>query len=247
MNNKKTGILVHGCNLGAFQWERIVWGEPPHQLGRITRALLVLLEEQYQLNTDIAVLVFGTNVVWTGGGKRTQRSGHTEAEEMCKLMFKRLSQLEHFSIFNQRFPEIKEQSFINNLRSQLEAITELATDCQNTAEEIRNAASIFKSKNVNRAFLVSSPVHLPRCIKEATITFNENEWKDMRNDLFAVPSDTNYQETTPKDVAIFEPPHRPDRPMYPIQQFVSRIAHVPFEQMDYFLKDLDELLEDYGA
>ncbi|MCW9032461.1 MAG: hypothetical protein OQK58_13290, partial [Gammaproteobacteria bacterium] len=100
---------------------------------------------------------------------------------------------------------------------------------------------------VNRAVLVSSPVHLPRCIKEAAIIFNKTESTLMRHNLYAAPSDTNYQDTSPSDVAIFEPPHRPDRPMYPIQQFVSRIAQVSHKKMEFFLRDLDELLEDYGA
>ncbi|MCW8899340.1 MAG: hypothetical protein OQK75_12450 [Gammaproteobacteria bacterium] len=90
MDKINTGVLIHGCNLGAFQWQRIVWGEPPHKIGRITRALLVLLEDTLQLQSKLAVLVIGTNVVWNGGGKRAKRSGRTEAEEMRKLMFKNL-------------------------------------------------------------------------------------------------------------------------------------------------------------
>jgi hypothetical protein len=249
MNKNKinTGILIHGCNLGAFQWQRIVWGEPPLQLGRITRALLVLLEETSALRSGIAVLVMGTNVVWTGGGKKSKHSGHSEAEATRQLMFEKLPQLKEFSIFKSRFPEVEDESFIEQLRQHLDTVTKLATECENTAEEIQNAAHIFRKHYVNRAILVSSPVHLPRCIKEATIVFAENNWRSMSYGLFAAPSDTNYQDTTPSDVAIFEPPHRPDRPMYPIQQFVSRIAQVSHKKMEFFLRDLDELLEEYGA
>ena len=73
------------------------------------------------------------------------------------------------------------------------------------------------------------------------------KWADDTHGLYAAPSDTCYQDTEPADVAIFEPPHRPDRPMFPIQQLVQRISKVDIKEMPRFLKDLDELLEDFDA
>ena len=95
--------------------------------------------------------------------------------------------------------------------------------------------------------MISSPVHLPRCIKEACILFEKGQWPEARHSLLAAPSETCYQNCSASDVAIFEPPHRPDRPMYPIQQLVRRISRVDQNQMANFLMDLDSLLEDYDA
>jgi hypothetical protein len=95
--------------------------------------------------------------------------------------------------------------------------------------------------------LISSPVHLPRCLKEACVLFDKGIWPEARHRLMAAPSETNYQNGTAADVAIFEPPHRPDRPMYPIQQLVKRIVRVNQSRMSDFLMDLDSLLEDYDA
>ena len=242
-----TGILLHGCNLGAFQWKRISWGDPPDYLGRITRALLVLLEEERLKKDSVAVLAIGTGVVWHSSGKRAKRSGSMEAEEMRNLMFEMLPKLGDFKVFQERFPEVEQEGFIDQLRARLEQITQLATTCQNTTEELHDAATIFREHNVDRAILVSSPVHMPRCLKEACVLFDEEGWSKLRYGLFAAPSDTCYQDTHTSDVAIFEPPHRPDRPMYPIQQFVRRISGVPIDEMPQFLKELDELLEEYGA
>lgn len=248
MNEITPGILIHGCNLGAYQWERIVWGDPKHnQLGRITRALLTMLEYEYALKTQVAVLVLGTGVVWTGKGKRSDRSGCMEAHETRKLMFERLSTLKEFKVFHDRFPAVTDDAFIEQLRSRLERITELATDCQNTTEEVINAARIFEARRVNRAILVSSPVHLPRCLKEACIALGSDDWEFVRHGLHGAPSDTNYQNTKTEDTVIFEKPHRPDRSKYPTHEFVKRIANISDERMEAFLEDLDALLTEYGA
>ena len=41
----RTGVLVHGCHLSADGWEHIVWGRPPHELGRLPHAVLLAWEE----------------------------------------------------------------------------------------------------------------------------------------------------------------------------------------------------------
>ena len=41
----KTGVLVHGCHLGALNWRGIMWGDPPDELGRIPKAVSVALQE----------------------------------------------------------------------------------------------------------------------------------------------------------------------------------------------------------
>ena len=236
-----TGILVHGCNLGAFQWEHIVWGHPPDRLGRLTRALLIFLQEEYEARREVGALVLGTGVVWTGGGKR---NGLMEAHETKKILFARLPELAEFSVFQEQFPAVGKKKFIKQIEARLRKTVVLATECENTAQEMRDAARVFLERGVEKVVLVSSPVHLPRCIKEACVALAEEE---IRYNLFAAASDTCYQGTTAADVAIFEPPHRGDRPTYPIHQFVRRISDVPEESMSEFLKRLDDLLEDYGA
>ena len=242
----KTGILVHGCNLGAFQWKRISWGDAPELLGRLTRAILFVMEGIRDPAFEISVMVLGTGVRAESKHKRGH-SNSTEASEMRRLMFENLDRLIEFRVFADRFPELGNADFAEQLRSTLERITELAEDCQNTVEEIENAAWIFRRHSIDRPILISSPVHLPRCIKEACVLFEKGQWPEARHHLVAAPSETCYQNTTASDVAIFEPPHRPDRPMFPIQQLVKRISRVDQSQMSDFLMDLDALLEDYDA
>lgn len=240
----KIGILVHGCNLGAFQWEHIVWGDPPNHLGRLTRALLLLMQYEYILKSEVAVLVLGTGVVWTGGGKR---NGCMEAHETHKILFEKLHEIPRFTAFDRHFPAVHSPQFLEQLRARLTAITELTTDCQNTAQEVTSAAKLFIKHNVDTPIIVSSPVHIPRCLKEACVALSDSKYASIRNSLMAAQSDTCYQGTTADNVAIFEPPHRPDRPMFPINQFVQRIANVAPDKMSLFLKELDDLLERHGA
>ena len=62
----RTGVLVHGCHLEAFDWRGIVWGSPPHELGRIPTAVYVAVKE------DAEVIVFGTGASERGGKKESE-------------------------------------------------------------------------------------------------------------------------------------------------------------------------------
>jgi hypothetical protein len=109
------------------------------------------------------------------------------------------------------------------------------------------AGRIFLDRGVEKVILVSSPTHIPRCIRDALAVFQEAEFRGLKENLFATASDTGYLGGRVEDVAIFEPPHRGDRGAFMTHCLVERIFKIPEIRMDEFLKRLDRLLEKYEA
>ena len=70
----RTGILVHGCHLSADGWEHIVWGQPPHELGRLPHAVLLAWEDR--ATRDPAF-----NLKNLRASKATDRSGEERCED----------------------------------------------------------------------------------------------------------------------------------------------------------------------
>ena len=70
---KKSGVLVHGCNLHTYQWKRIVWGKPPDELGRVPKGIFIALHEEAD------VMVFGTGA--------SEKDGLLEADATARLMW----------------------------------------------------------------------------------------------------------------------------------------------------------------
>ncbi|CAN0523330.1 unnamed protein product, partial [Laminaria digitata] len=73
----------------------------------------------------------------------------------------------------------------------------------------------FLQENCDRIILVSSPTHLPRCLRDACSLGQEEEEEEERRRrwrpvILASPSGTSYADYGPDDVAIVEPPHRGD-------------------------------------
>ncbi len=230
----KTGILVHGCNLHTYHWKNIVWGKPPHDLGRIAHSVLLAL------CYDVEVMIFGTGA--------SEKNGMLEADATVQLMFERFDRLQEFAPFQSQFPAIKQQGFRDKCRQKIESIVEIENTSQNTVEEVTTAGHIFNRHHVERIILVSSPTHLPRCLRDACVAFEHNlDLAHFRHRLHATPSITSYMDTSPGDVAIFEPPHRPDRPPFHINAFLKRVNDLPGVQREPFLKRFDDLLEEFDV
>ena len=219
----RTGVLVHGCHLEAFDWRGIVWGSPPHELGRIPTAVYVAVKE------DAEVIVFGTGA--------SERGGKKESEVTREYMLEHFSGLKEFSCFH--------GMDIGEHKDRMEAISVADCESRNTLDEMQAAGRIFLEKGVEKAILVSSPTHISRCIRDALAVFQAPELATLRRNLYAVASDTSYLGGRVEDVVVFEPPHRGDRGSFLTHYIVKRILKIPEGKTDLFLKELDALLERY--
>ncbi|MCY3772781.1 MAG: YdcF family protein [Gemmatimonadetes bacterium] len=229
---RKTGILVHGYNLNAERWESVAWGETPDRLGRVPLGVFVALCEQAD------VMVFGSGA--------SRKNGMLESEATARLLRERFDELVGFSVFEKHLPELKHPDSSGLYRKQIESVLRLDTESQNTREEIAHAGRVFLDRGVERIILVSSPTHLPRCLRDACTIFEESrELSRLRHGLYAVPSVTGYVGYTAADVAIFEPPHRPDRSGSNISGVVARIHDIPESGRERFVRRLDDLLAEF--
>ena len=242
----KTGVLVHGCNLNIENWRYVAWGDPPCQPGRIPQGLLVASQ------FDADVIVFGTGAsskIFQLGDSEQLGNVLTEAEyslEYLRLYFQNLS----------RFESLTEQiaAFQGNAQTQqfrdfiLENII-LDNESMNTEEEIANAGAIFADHEIEQVFLVSSPSHVVRCLRDASRIYGSDErFEPFRHNIRAVPSTTCYEGTGPGDVVVVEPPHRPDRHVVPTHRRIQRM--LALQKLDHsdlvsLIEEFDDLLQKY--
>ncbi len=229
---RRTGILVHGYNLHADRWASVAWGEPRDRVGRVPMGVFVALCEQAD------VMVFGSGA--------SRKDGLMESEATARLMRERFDELAGFSIFANHLPEVKDPDATCRYRKKIESILRLDTASQNTREEIAHAGRVFVDSGVERIILVSSPTHLPRCLRDACTIFEaDGALSRLRHGLLAAPSVTGYAGYTAADVAIFEPPHRPDRSGSNVSRAVARIHDIPESGRERFARRLDDLLAEF--
>lgn len=173
------GILVHGCHLMADDWESIVWGCPPEQLGRLPHAALLAWEER----SSLRCLCFGT------GASERADDGELEAQYTLRFLFENLARLAEFSAF------VEAEVDLSKLEVLLRRVCAVDTVSHNTVEEVRQGLMKFSEAGCKRAVLVSSPTHLPRCLACAC-TVMELQPELFEGSLWASPCDTNYQDTS---------------------------------------------------
>lgn len=229
---RKTGVLVHGYNLHAGQWEDVAWGTPPDRIGRVPTGVFVALSEQAD------VMVFGSGA--------SEKDGLLESEATVRLLWERFDDLAGFAVFKGRETELTRPPEAGRSRQRIESILHLDRASKNTRDEIAHAGRIFVDHSVARVILVSSPTHLPRCLRDACSIYGEDgDMSHLLRELYAAPSVTGYPGYTADDVTIFEPPHRPDRPGTDINQVVARVHDIPENKRDLFVRRLDDLLQEF--
>lgn len=241
---RKTGILVHGYNLNAGQWDDVAWGAPSERAGRVPVGVFVALREEADL------MVFGSGA--------SKKDGLLESEATARLLWERFDELAGFSIFKDHLPGLKHPETSGRYRERIESILHLDTASRNTREEIANAGRFFIDRDVERVILVSSPTHLPRCLRDACAIYGEGQgMSGLLQGLYAAPSITGYPGYTAADVVIFEPPHRPDRPGGAdtrggadsrgpdISRVVDRVHDIPDNARERFVRRLDDLLLEF--
>jgi len=242
----KTGILVHGCNLNIENWRHVAWGDPPDQPGRIPQGLLVAT----QLKAEC--IIFGT-----GASKKEFRLGDSpqrgrellEAEYSLEYLRLYFDSLRRFDVFARHVPESRSDGDWERFKQSVLDQIVLDTGSQNTAEEITSAARVFLDRGIEQMVLVSSPSHIVRCLRDAASIFAEDDaFARFRCGLLASPSVTCYEGTSPGDVVVVEPPHRPDRHVVPTHRRIQRMLTLQkLDQQDRvrLIEEFDDLLQRY--
>jgi hypothetical protein len=242
----KTGVLVHGCNLNIENWRHVAWGDPPDQPGRIPQGLLVAMQWQAD------VIVFGT-----GASAKEFRLGESpqpgrklvESEYGLEYLRQHFGHLRQFRAIRSALDEAQSDTSWAAAQHQWLPKIQLDTRSRNTLQEIREAFAIFRDREIQRVVLVSSPSHIIRCLRDATALLSEDEGQvPFRHALYACPSVTCYEGTTPADVVVVEPPHRPDRHVVPTHRRIQRmltLQRLHHDDLVRLIEEFDDLLQRY--
>lgn len=171
---QKTGVLCHGCHLQADEWERVVWGDPASgSLGRVPATLRIAQQEQ------ACAIVFGT------GASKDPQTGELESVRTLALARERCAN----GGLRRDFPSSFDSRSAALSAAQLDSVR-TDTKSLDTRSELREAAKIFKELGVTRVVLVSSPTHLPRCLRDAEAIFASERF--LRHGvLLGAPSGTS--------------------------------------------------------
>lgn len=235
----KTGILVHGPHLQAKGWDRLAWGEPPHLMGRIPKAI------QMYIRLRAEVLYFGTGASEKDGIKEGQYMFNTLLERRQLLGdFEVLEYLKRMGGLDIRTPAMSPPVIYAG--TQAEVVID--TVSQNTAEELIGAAEAFLARGVSEVVLVSSPTHVLRCLRDAQAIYNdpqyEGRYRRFAQSLLAAPTDTCYEGADYRSTVIFEAPHRGDRSSYPLNQDAAKLLTVKPENYPELGRRISEMVKD---
>ncbi|MEM8732920.1 MAG: hypothetical protein AAGG44_01770 [Planctomycetota bacterium] len=240
------GVLIHGCNLWAENWRHIAWGDPPVAMGRLPQGLLTAY-----IN-DAKVIVLGS-----GASSKEFRGAHSpkhgqellESEYTYEYLLSHFDSLLNFKPWQDYVPESRDAASWQALKEKMLSRIVLDTVSQNTVEELATAGHTFVEEGVERVFLVSSPTHVVRVLRDSNKVFQSDyQFRQFMYSVNAVPCVTCYEGSTPSDVVVIEPPHRPDRHVLPTHRRIQRMLGLqkldPSDLLD-FINDFDELLQHY--
>ncbi|CAN0347888.1 unnamed protein product [Ascophyllum nodosum] len=229
----RTGVLIHGCHLEAKGWRSIMWGDEEHQrIGRLPHGARLAWQER-------AVLV----VIGSGA---SEKAGVSEARFALGYL---TSNWEELGKFKRAFGEIN----LEKMRAAVEPALVAEVRSKNTRQELVEAGRLFRKERCDRVILVSSPTHLPRCLRDACSLWlephssslndkegdDEDDWRQRwRPVVLASPSDTSFVDFGPNDVAIVEPPHRP------AGGFLETVALSSARMLDQSTQDAAKIAED---
>lgn len=219
----KVAVLIHGCHLEAKNWQNIVWGNPRGARGRIPKGIAQALLH------DAALIFWGTGA--------SQKDGLKESEYTFKYALGRLAEVTWGT--NKSTAEIAEY---------LKAVSYIDTVTENTTEEIKAALALCHKRGINELILVSSPTHIARAHQEALKVLGDGTFHKVL--VYATASDTCFEDSTPADVVIVEPPHRGDMPKWQTYRYARAIFTIMRqgdEKFRQFLHDLGSLLGRYDV
>lgn len=213
-----TAVLIHGCHLQANLddkgWAEIVLGAG--EPDPLYGRVPMGLHVAFEYDADC--IIFGT--------------GASSYEGMSEAACTHNAALGYLSSLSSRYQRKLERLVKGAV---------LLEDVKTTQEEVREAIDMCVRREYERLIIVSSPWHIPRCHAEA---LNEVErlrqWGvDFLPEIIAVGSHGPTEE-----VAISEPPHRGDRPNYPIHKLIRRADSLGRNDKTAagFIEELQQLL-----
>lgn len=214
-------VVVHGHHLQAPDWEHFVWGDPGlTRVGRIPRGIEIALQEK----ADV--------VIWGTGASIDSETGKKESEYTHALAMSRVAELAEYT-------GAEEAAIVEVLTNR----SVLQTETTNTKNEIYEALKTCTERGIHRLFLVSSPTHVPRCLLTAC-QFQE-EFPDIVFIGVAAESVTEYWH--PKETAVVEPSHRPDRSEAPFNLLAKRMASARkyTDEAPRLYRDIEQLLDSF--
>jgi hypothetical protein len=118
---------------------------------------------------------------------------------------------------------------------------------QTTADEIANAAVVFRSHKIQEIYLVTAPKHAFRAHQLALVAKDKGSFPGMS--IFATASDIDFPGTSAGTVAIIEAAHRHDIAKWNLWKYAAALLGVlklPETETFAFLGDLDRLLDGQG-
>ncbi len=240
----KTGVVIHGCNLHIENWRHVAWGDSPDRPGRIPQGILVAL----RFDAEVIVMGTGASEAPFHFGESDDEAPIAEAEYARRYLSEFFDELRQFRVINEELKRSGPESFPAWRESLLEKIV-LDVRSRNTLEEIENASAIFLERGIGQIVLVSSPSHVVRCLRDAAGLYaREPHFAHLQCNLLATPSVTCYEGSTPDDVVVVEPPHRPDRHVLPTHRRIQRmldLQQMAGGELVNLIEDFDELLQHY--
>lgn len=215
-----TAVIIHGHHLQTPDWETLVWGTPGlSEAGRIPRGLEVAVKEGADL------------IIWGTGASIDPATGKKESE--FTLDFARARANELAAYLGISAGEIEEL---------LGAKSVVQLETTNTKNETLEALTLCHERDIHTVFLVSSPTHIPRCLLTA-IQFHD-QFPELV--VCGVAADTSVPYWDPKDVAVVEPAHRPDRDGSPFNLLAKRMARARKDaRAPELYKDMEKLMDDF--
>lgn len=196
----RSAVLLHGLHLEAADWDLLMWGQPQkhHWMGRIPRALLTCLQ-----CCDDCYLIIGSGASHASDG----RSEAAVIRDYLQEHVEKLLQFKMFAAYLSDHPHVHLKTAVSTILDERLHLLETAS---NTRSEIWQAMGLCCDNDVKQLFLVSSPLHTPRCLRDALWIKQQNPHWRYQIEIMAVPAETYTENSTANDVLIVEPPHRPD-------------------------------------
>ncbi|HSX30514.1 MAG TPA: hypothetical protein VLE99_01210 [Candidatus Saccharimonadales bacterium] len=200
----KIGVLLHVYHLGTLGWEELVWGDPAQdRLGTLTKFVDCLLG--IPPGDDV------TSIIYSGP---SEKDGLTEGAYARQFLLDHTESLSNFPCLKRKLDALSanERSVFTQRLNALVAGPRLKT-AGTTEEEVRMAAKRFAKIGAHRVLEIAAVSHAPRCIRSQALVRSEGLIPSDQA-WFLTISETCWNHGEPLDVAILEPPHRADDPVY---------------------------------
>lgn len=190
-------IFTHGFDVNQPHWEKVVWGEPPHLLGRATHALY--LAHRYFKDVRLG---FGS------GGTKREHNGTSLLEAAYTRAFLRdnLYRLTDF----ERFEDLGFFSRRRLGRLLDNAIIEVK--CHNTYTESENIMPRVLGGGYDGVVVVSDKAHTSRCMLHGAQSMEKHGYVG-KFDLFAAMSAAPNADQTAASCVALEPGLDDSNPM----------------------------------